>query len=55
MTISELIERLEALKAEHGDLTVMAYDGGYGGSYLKDVYPEDVYLSTSESFIKVCP
>lgn len=28
MTISELIERLEALKAEHGDLPVYTVDYG---------------------------
>lgn len=28
MTISELIERLEALKAEHGDLPVFMDDSG---------------------------
>lgn len=51
MTISELIERLEALKAEHGDLPVY----GFGCQDETRSLMDDVWVDKSGSFVVVTP
>lgn len=42
MTITELIAALEALRAEHGDLPVWAFDVGYGECEPEEVHADGV-------------
>ena len=47
MKISELIEELEALKAKHGDLIVIAYDEE--GTYEVQLAYQSVYTVYNDS------
>jgi len=55
MTITELIAALEAIRAERGDIQVLAYDPGYGSSELLPVEPGDVYVPFGKDYVVVAP
>lgn len=51
MTIPELIERLEALKAEHGDLPVKAY--GARAETAMEIEADDAFLAIGGRYVVV--
>ena len=52
-TIDDLIERLQELKAQHGNLEVRRYEGRYAQEPSFDTYPQFVTLPTDKGGKKI--
>ena len=63
MKISELINQLEELKNEHGDIEVLTKEDGFGGYAMHtcegtnthEIYPGDLYETGDESVKEFFP
>ena len=52
-TIDDLIERLQELKAQHGNLEVRRYEGRYALEPKFDTYPQFVTMPTDKGGKKI--
>ena len=52
-TIDDLIERLNQLKAEHGNLEVRTYEGRYAIEPTFDTYPQFATMPTDKGGKKI--
>lgn len=55
MNITQLIEQLESLRKEHGDIQVRAHPISYDGAEDREVFHADVYVPIGQDFVIISP